>query len=171
MAKAQPEDRPFVFRIERTFHAPRERVWRAWTDVEQLKRWFGPKGCSVPYCSVDLRPGGAARYRIEYMGSTMWGKWAYQDITAPERLVAIVSFTDETGAKIIEHPHSPGWPLEILSTITFTETDGKTKVTIEWVAHNATDTQCRTFKDGAPSMQQGWGGSLDQLAAFLAEGR
>jgi len=88
---------------------------------------------------------------------------------APEKLVAIVSFTDESGETIVEHPASPGWPLEILSTVTFSESGGGTRVTIEWTAHDAPAAQRRTFEDGEPSMRQGWGGSLERLDEFLGE--
>lgn len=169
MGMAQPKETPFVFVIERTFDAPRERVWKAWTEVEQLKQWFGPKGCTMPFCEVDLRPGGASRYSIEYNGLKIWGKWTYMEIKAPEKLVAIVSFTDESGEKIIEHPGSPGWPREILSTVTFSEKNGKTTVRVKWTAHNATENERRIFEEGAPSMEQGWGGSFEQLEVFLAK--
>jgi len=171
MAQGRSDDSPFVFRIERTFDAPRERVWTAWTDAEQLRQWFGPKGCSVPYCTVDLRSAGAARFCIAYNGVIMWAKWTYQELKAPEKLVAIVSFTDESGDAIVEHPASPGWPLEILSNVTFTESAGRTTVLVEWTAHRASQAQRRSFEDGDASMQQGWGGSFEQLQAFLAKGR
>jgi len=57
----------------------------------------------------------------------------------------------------------------MLSTSTFTENDGKTTFTIKWAPHNATETERKTFDDGRKGMQQGWGGTLDQLADYLAK--
>ena len=67
------------------------------------------------------------------------------------------------------HPLSPDWPLEMLSTITFAEHDERTSVTVRWVPLNATDAERKTFEGGRPSMQQGWSGTLDQLADYLAK--
>jgi uncharacterized protein YndB with AHSA1/START domain len=88
-------------------------------------------------------------------------------VKAPERLVAIVSFTDEKG-NITTHPASPNWPREVHSTVTFTEKNDKTTMRIEWKAYNASAIEAQTFEEGQASMQQGWGGSLDQLEAFFA---
>lgn len=159
---------PFIFTIAREVDAPREEVWRAFTDAEQIKQWFGPKGCTIPFCQVELKPGGAARYCMEYNGVKMWGKWAYKELRAPERLVAIVSFTDETG-KVIPHPASPDWPLEILSTVTFIENHGRTAINVEWTPHNASDREREVFAEGHESMRQGWGGSLEMLAEWLED--
>ena len=67
------------------------------------------------------------------------------------------------------HPMSPGWPLEMLSTITFTEHAGKTTVTIRWIPLNATEEERNTFEGGLESMHKGWTGTLDQLADYLAK--
>ena len=78
--------KPFV--ISREFDAPRERVWKAWTDVEQLKQWFSPKGFTVIAAKMDLRPGGSYHYGMRAPnGQEMWGKWVFREVKAPERLV------------------------------------------------------------------------------------
>ena len=64
---------------------------------------------------------------------------------------------------------SPTWPLETPSTSTFEERNGKTLLTIEWSAHNSTDAEHETFDAGHDSMRQGWGGTLGQLAEYLAK--
>jgi uncharacterized protein YndB with AHSA1/START domain len=162
-----PAGRAFV--IARVFDAPRERVWKAWTEAERLKHWWGPKGFTVHTCKVDLRPGGVFHYGMRTPdGGDMWGKFIYREIIAPERLVFIVSFSDEKGG-MTRHPWSPNWPLEMLSTITFEEQGGKTKITVQWVPHSATELERKTFEEGHQSMQQGWTGTMDQFAEYLAK--
>ena len=48
--------------ITRVFDAPREQVFRAWTEPQHFKRWWGPKGFTTPACTIDLRPGGSHRF-------------------------------------------------------------------------------------------------------------
>lgn len=157
------------FVLTRTFDAPRERVWKAWTEAARLKQWWGPKGFTVHTCKVDLRPGGVFHYGMKAPdGGDMWGKFVYREITAPRKLVFIVSFSDPKGG-MTRHPSAPDWPLQMLSTVTFEEQGGKTKVNVRWIAHEATELERKTFEDGMESMQQGWTGTLDQFAAYLAK--
>ena len=88
------------------------------------------------------------------------------EIKAPEKLVFIVSFSDAQGG-VTRHPASPGWPRYILSTVTFSQAAGRTNVQVSWVPHDATEEERRIFDEGRPSMTQGWGGTLDQLEAYL----
>jgi len=167
MATAQPKAQPVVFRISQTFNVPRERMWKAWTTTEQAK-WFGPKGSKIIYNTVDLRPGGASRYGMEFNGNKTWGKWAYKDIKAPEKIVAIVAFTDEGGEKIIPHPGMPGWPREMLSTVRFNVKGDKTEILVEWEPYNPTPEERRVFDENQASMQGGWSGTFEQLEAYFA---
>jgi uncharacterized protein YndB with AHSA1/START domain len=151
------------------YDAPRDLVWKAFTDPERMKEWWGPKGFSVIASKMDLRPGGTYHYGMKAPdGSAMWGKFVFREIVAPERMVLINSFSDESGG-ITRHPMAPTWPLEMLSTFTFEDVDGKTKVTIRWAPHDATDDERKTFDASHDSMRQGWGGTLDQLADYLAK--
>jgi len=159
------------FVISRVFDAPRDLVWKAFTEPECMKQWWGPKGFTVIASKMDLRPGGTYHYGMKAPnGSAMWGKFVFREIVAPERMVFINSFSDEAGG-VTRHPGSALWPLEMLSTFTFEEQGGKTKVTIRWAPHNATDEERKTFDAGHDSMRQGWGGTMDQLAAYLAKSR
>lgn len=163
------ETKDFV--TSRTFDAPRDLVWQAWTDPERLKEWFGPKGVTIPVCKMDLRPGGVCHYAMRMPnGQDMWGKWTYREILAPEKLVLINSFSDAEGG-ITRHPMSPTWPLETLSTTTFTEADGKTTLSLRWSPHDATDAERETFNSSHESMKMGWGGTMEQLTAYLAKTR
>jgi uncharacterized protein YndB with AHSA1/START domain len=161
---------PFV--ISRVLDAPRDKVWKAWTEAERLKKWWGPAGFTVHTCKVDLRPGGVFHYGMKAPdGSDMWGKFVYREIKAPQRLVFIVSFSDEKGG-VTRHPWSANWPLETFSTVTFEEIPGgKTKVSVQWIpAESSTDIERKTFDEGREGMKQGWGGTMDQFAAYLAKG-
>ena len=157
------------FVITRTFDAPRELVWEAFTDPERMKRWWGPKGFKVIAAKMDLRPGGTYHYGMRAPdGSTMWGKFVYREIVRPERMVFVNSFSDEAG-NVTRHPMSPTWPLQMLSTFLFAERDGRTVFTTKWSPLEADETERATFAGGHQSMQQGWTGTLDQLAEYLAK--
>ena len=166
--RAHAAERDFV--ISRVFDAPREFVWKAFTDPERMQHWWGPKGFKVIASKMDLRPGGTYHYGMKAPdGSAMWGKFVYREIAAPERMVFINSFSDEAGG-ISRHPLAPTWPLETLSVFTFEEAPGgKTKLTIRWSPHNATAEEQKTFDASHDGMRQGWGGTLEQLAAYLAK--
>ena len=157
------------FTISRAFDAPRDKVWKAWTEAERLKQWWGPKGFTVTHCTVDLRPGGVMHYCLRSPdGQDMWGKFVYREIVKPEKLVFVVSFSDEKGA-ITRHPMNPEWPREILSTVTFAEQHRGTLITVRWIPTHATELERKTFEDGRDGMKQGWGGTFDQFAAYLAK--
>lgn len=160
-------DREFV--ISRVFDVPREFMFKVWTDPAHMQRWWGPKDFKVIHSRMDLRPGGSYHYGMKAPdGGTMWGKFVYREIVKPERIVFVDSFSDENGG-ITRHPMNPSWPLEMLSTITFTEQAGKTTVTVRWAPLNATEDERKTFESGMESMHKGWTGTLDQLAAYLAK--
>lgn len=158
---------PFV--IARVVDAPRERVWKAWTEIEQLKQWWGPKGFVVTHCKLDLRPGGLMHYCLRSPdGSDMWGRFSYREIVKPERLVWINSFSDKDGG-VTFHPMMPGWPREMHTTVTFKDLGGKkTEVTVTWLpVDGSTELERQTFDAGRPSMTMGWTGTLDQFTAYL----
>ncbi|MBI2756896.1 MAG: SRPBCC domain-containing protein, partial [Chloroflexi bacterium] len=70
--------------ITRTFEAPRELVFRAWTEPERLMRWWGPKVFTTPYCTVDLRPGGVWHYCFRSPdGQDSWGRAVYREVVRP----------------------------------------------------------------------------------------
>jgi uncharacterized protein YndB with AHSA1/START domain len=160
-------ERPFV--ISRIFDAPRELVWKAWTEPERFKKWFGPKGCMVPEAKMEVKVGGTAHCCIcTPDGREMWGKFIYREIAPPERLVYVQHFSNREGG-ITRHPMMPTWPRQMLTTVIFAEQNGKTTVTVHWVPLDPTDEERQTFDSAHDSMSQGWGGSFEQLAEYLAK--
>jgi uncharacterized protein YndB with AHSA1/START domain len=98
-------------------------------------------------------------------------KFVYREIVAPERLVWVHSFSDEAGG-LTRHPLSATWPLELLTTVTLEEAPGgKTKLTLRWSPHNATAEEIKTFDAARDGMTQGWSGSFERLAAYLANAK
>jgi activator of Hsp90 ATPase-like protein len=82
----QPDE--FEFLIMRNFNAPRDRVWRAWTEEASLGKWWGPKDFDIVSAKLDLRPGGTFRYMLRSPdGQDMWGKLIFREIVPQERLV------------------------------------------------------------------------------------
>jgi uncharacterized protein YndB with AHSA1/START domain len=157
------------FTISRTFDAPIDIVWRAWTDPARLAQWWGPKGVTSNIKTFDLKPSGVWHCSLQAPGQPVyWGKYVFREVTPKSRLVFVVSFSNEKG-EIVKHPLSADWPAEILSTVEFApEGNGKTNITVTWTPINANETERRTFSDGAQSMRGGWTGTFDQLDAFLA---
>ncbi len=164
---AKTAEKPFV--ISRTFDAPRELVWKAWTERERLMQWFGPKGSTMPVAKMDFRPGGFFHSCLRTPdGHEMWGKFIYREIAAPERLVYVQHFCDREGG-ITRHPLSPTWPLQMLTTVTFVEQGGRTLLTVRWMPLNPTEEERKTFDSAHEGMRQGWCGSFDQLGDYLTK--
>jgi len=135
----------------RVFDAPLELVFKAWTDPERLKRWWGPKGFTNPVCEVDVRPGGAIRIHMQAPDGNVYPMTGvFQEIVELERLVFTSSALDQNGEPLFE----------VMNTVTFAAEGGKTKLTVRASVTKA--------KGGAAQhlagMQQGWSLSLDRLA-------
>jgi uncharacterized protein YndB with AHSA1/START domain len=160
------------FFISRVFDAPRDLVWKCFTDPERMSQWWGPKGVKIVKSEMDLRPGGTCLYGMQTPdGMVMWGRQVFREIVPPEKLVFINSFSDENGG-LSRHPLAPTWPLELFSVFTFEELPGgKTKFTVRWSPHNPTAEEQATFDAGHASMTGGWSGTMDQLEAYLAKAK
>jgi len=157
------------FVMSRVFDVPRELLWKCFTEPERMKAWWGPKGVTITVSNMDLRPGGTYHYCMRTPdGQDMWARMVYREITPPERIVFINSFSDENGG-LSHPPFEQPWPAEMLSIFTFEEQPGgKTRFTVRMSAHNATSEEQETFDEGRGSLNQGWGGTLDKLDAYLA---
>ena len=158
--------------ITRTVAAPRAKVWQAWTDPQALGRWWGPKGADIRVIRFDLRPGGIFHYSMSFQpGHEMYGRFIFGEITAPERLVFINSFSDAQGG-VTRAPFpqlADKWPLEVHNTVTFAEAGGKTTLTLRGGPINATADEHKMFVSMFDSMRQGFAGTFDKLDDYLAK--
>ena len=147
--------------ITRSFEAPRERVWQAWTEPEQVKCWWGPKDFTAPSCTIDLRAGG--RY-LNCMrspdGQDYWSTGVYHEIVEPERLVCSDSFADAEGNVVPASHYDMGseFPLELKITVTFENVAGETLMTLR---HEGFP------EDTIEMCAEGWNQSFDKLAECL----
>lgn len=139
-----PTDRDIL--LTRTFEAPREAVFEAWTNAEHVKHWWDPSGVPLASCEIDLRPGGSFRWvnraKHEFTGT-------YREITPPERLVFTVHmFPSANGA---------------LTELTFSTAGSRTKLTmrIECASIDDRDALLRMRIDA------GTGRTLENLAVYL----
>lgn len=153
-----------VLVMERDFDAPRELVWRYWTEPERMMHWWGPKNFTAPFCRIDLRVGGTYLACMRSPeGTDYWSTGMYREIVEPSLIACTDSFADENGTHVSASHYGMGggWPPELLITVSFAEERGGTRLTLRHTGIPAGETseQCRA----------GWSESFDKLAGCLAE--
>jgi uncharacterized protein YndB with AHSA1/START domain len=138
------------FTMTRVLDAPRERVWREWTEPDAFADWFGGPDAEVPLDTVamDVRPGGAWRATMLYGGREIRWTGAYREVVAPERLVLTIS--DDPGAD--EH--------ELVVVVLTDLGDGRTEMVVE--QHG------RMPPEAYEASRNGWGAFFDRMAERLA---
>ena len=142
--------------MTRVFDAPRKLVFKAWTEPERLKRWWGPNGFTNTVCELDPRPGGTVRIHMRAPDGTVYpNEGIVQEIVPPELLVLAMGVADAEGNIILEG----------VSTVTFTEQDGKTTLTLRARITKAANEVAAMHVAG---MERGWSQALEHLAAELA---
>jgi len=142
--------------LTRVFDAPRELVFKAWTDPKQVAKWWGPHRFTNPVCDLDVRPGGAIRIHMRGPDGTVYPMTGvYNEVVEPERLVFTSAALDADGNPMFE----------VLTTVTFAEQNGKTKQTMRARVIKTT-THAAPYLKG---MEAGWTQSLERLAESLAK--
>jgi uncharacterized protein YndB with AHSA1/START domain len=154
---AAVQAKPFAEReltITRVFDAPRALVFKAWTDTEHLAQWWGPAGFTNPVCEFDARVGGALRIHMRSPDGTVYPMTGViREIVTPERLV----FTSIALGAAGEHL------LECLTTVTFADEGGKTRLTLQTRAVAVTADAVGYLQ----GMETGWTQSIDRLEALV----
>ena len=156
------------FAISRMFDAPRELVFSLWSDPNHLRRWWGPKGCSVGFCNMDLRPGGQLLYSLQTSDNQeMWGKFVYREVLPPERLVFVNSFSDPQG-NTTRAPFNPKWPLEVINTLTLSEQFALTRLVLMGEPLHATAEETELFESTIPTLHDAFSATFNQMQSYLA---
>ncbi len=152
---APASDRELV--LTRLIDAPREKVFRAWTDPALLKQWFAPLPYTTPVAELDGRPGGANLIVLRRpVGQDMPNRGVYLDVVENERLVFTDAYT-----KAWEPSEKPF----MTAILTFADEGGKTRYTARVLHWTVADREAHE-KMG---FHQGWGQCADQLAALVAK--
>lgn len=133
--------------VSRMFDAPLETLWKAWTEPERFKQWYGPRGFTIPYCEIDLRVGGRHLWSMRSPdGNEMFFTGVYREVEPMKRLVYTDAMSDPEGNAI------PGMgAMEV--TVTFSRTGGGTTVTVSHMGN-----------EGAA---MGWEQAFDKLAGMV----
>jgi uncharacterized protein YndB with AHSA1/START domain len=150
-AAPRPERSELV--VTRIFAAPRELVFKAWTDPAHLRRWWGPKRFPGDRIAMEARVGAPWRNSLRSVetGELLWHNGVFKEVVPPERLVFTFRWEEE-GER----------GLETVVTLTFAEDDGKTRMTL----HQAPFTSLAE-RDGHG---EGWNSAFDRLQEMLAAG-
>jgi uncharacterized protein YndB with AHSA1/START domain len=141
--------------ITRLIDAPREIVFRAWTDTKHMAQWWGPEGFTNPVCEMDVKPGGAILIHMKGPDGTVYpmsGK--FREISEPGKLIFSSAALDEADVPLFE----------VLNTITFSAKGEQTELKVHAVVTSETD-GAETYLAG---MDEGWKQSLDRLARHSA---
>ncbi|MBX7255241.1 MAG: SRPBCC domain-containing protein [Candidatus Hydrogenedentes bacterium] len=152
-----------VIEITRVFDVPREVVWKAWTDADELQRWWGPMCFTCPASRIDLRVGGTYHHCMRAPdGKDYWSTGTYKEIVPLERIAATDSFADEKGNVVSAADIGMGdaWPLEMHFTIKFEDLGGRTQFRIQHqgIPEGPVREMCA----------QGWNESFDKMADCLS---
>ena len=147
--------------IERTFNLPVNLVWKAWTDAESLKKWWGPKGYTCTYSAIDLKPGGKYLHCMKSsLGEKFWSTGYYDEIKPYRSLAFTDSFSDNQGHMIpAADLNLPGkWPMMLSISLAFDEAGPVTHMVLR--------------HEGIPPEMydvciKGWNESFDKLEASL----
>ncbi len=148
--------------INRVFDAPRDLVWKAWSECEGMKRWWGPKNFTAPACRIDFKVGGSYLLCMRSPeGQDFWNTGIYKEIVPKDRIVYTDSFSDEKGNVVPASHYGMGdsFPLELTVTILLEDLYGKTKMTLR---HAGLPKGEMSDMTGA-----GWNESFDKLAESL----
>jgi uncharacterized protein YndB with AHSA1/START domain len=150
--------------ITRIFDAPREVVWKAWTDPEYVMQWWGPKGFTAPFCEIDFRVGGKFLCCMKSPdGQEFWNGGEYHEIVLHEKIVSSMYFADSKGNRVeashygIEHEAVEG-----LHDVTLFEDIGNGQTKLTFIGN---ETRQNAIESG---QMEGWKQILDKIAAVVA---
>lgn len=139
-------------RITRIFDAPRELVFKAWTDPQHLINWWGPRGSFTPKCEMDARPGGSYQFlmRASSGREVIWSG-VCREFIAPEKLVLTCSVRNLDGTVI---------SAETVLTLTLEDQQGKTRLTLHQGVFDS--------EQNREAHSRGWSDALDRIGEYLA---
>lgn len=151
--------------VERTFDAPKDKVWNAYADKNTLARWWGPKGWETQIKHLDFKTGGSWLYgmtckdkqQADWYGKTSWGKMVFEEVTPKDSFIYTDIFCDENGTPVEGLPSSR-------TVLTLTEQGGKTTI-LSKTAYDTAEALAQVLEMG---MEEGYSQTMDNLETILA---
>lgn len=155
--------------LTRVFDAPQQLVYEAWTQARHLCQWQVPNSeVSCVYQSADIRSGGSALHKmVMSSGHEMWLLTKYHELNPYDRIVFTQYESNESGDVL--PPSMPNWPKEIRATVNLSEIDGKTQMEFVWQPVNPSQAEADAWEASRTQFSNGWGGSFELLAEYLAQ--
>ena len=153
--------------LERTFDAPRELVWKNWTDPALVSRWYGPNVETIIH-RLDLRPGGLWLVEMRRGDKSSYQRIEYVEVWSPERLVWLHSNADADW-NVTSSPMMKDWPRTLLTTVTLEQAGDQTRLRLTWVPHQASAAEVGCFRAAIGGMNKGWAAGMELLRALLGE--
>jgi uncharacterized protein YndB with AHSA1/START domain len=156
-----------AFEISKTFQSGIQTVFEAWSQLENLSKWWCPPEFSLQVKEFEFRKGGTFLYNIRSLdGWPLWGKFIYGEIIPHEKIEFINSFSDPDG-NIVRAPFSDSWPLEVMNTVRFTGSEVLTLINFQSRPFQSSEEEELTFESNIHNLKTGLGGTLNQLNHFL----
>ena len=152
--------------LERVFDAPRELVWKGWTEPELFARWYGPRAETVVHRS-DLEPGGLWLVEMRMGDNSVFQRFECAEVTPPERLVWLQSVSDADW-NVIANPMMPDWPRAVRSAVVLEDDGLRTRMRFTWAPHEASEAEHAAFAKAMAEMGKGWEAGMNLLADGLA---
>ncbi|HKR04087.1 MAG TPA: SRPBCC domain-containing protein [Bacteroidia bacterium] len=155
------EEKQKTLSIKRTLNLPLNTVWKAWTEPESFKKWWGPKEYTCPDCTIDFKIGGKFLASMQGEdGKKIWSTGTYKEIIPQKKIVVTDSFADSTGNIVpASYYKMPGeWALELMVTVEFEEVDGKTNLKLQHAGLPPEMTD---------DCMKGWQSSFDKLESNI----
>ena len=151
--------------ITRIFDAPRELVWKAWTDPKYVMQWWGPTGFTAPNCKMDFRVGGKSLLCMKSPdGQEFWNAIEYHEIILHEKIVSSMYFADSKGNKV--EPEAYGIEHEAIEgayDVTIFEDHGNGQTKLTFIGNEPAESAKNS------GQMEGWIQILDKVAAVVAE--
>ena len=154
--------------LDRLFDAPREMVWRAWTDPDLLHRWYGPNIETIIH-KFDLMPGGMWLNEMKWGGNSNFSKMIFQEVSEPSKLVWHHHSSTNSDWNDTPNPMMADWPRLLLTTVKFEDMGGKTNVRLSQVPLEATDAEIACFAEAMVNMDKGWGSGYAIMDEMFVE--
>lgn len=158
---------PSEYILDHVFNAPRDLVWRSWTDPDLLAKWYGP-GIETIIHGFDLKPGGAWLNEMKWGGKSDFSKMTFQKVVEREKLVWHHCSTDQDW-NVQANPMMPDWPKTLLTTVSFVADGGNTNVRLSQIPMDATEAEITCFTNMMAGMSKGWGSGFAIIEEILVE--